>query len=208
MAILKLLINISLLFTAIVAIPVDNNSRNDSHVAVNYRLPDIVTPVYYNIKLIPYIEVDNFTFDGEISANITIRRTTSDLSLHALELIIDEAATSLFDNEGIDHKPATYNYNNITQILVLNFNDELLPGNYTLKMNYVGILNDDLQGFFRTSYIEKGKKVWLAASHFEATWARRAFPCWDEPALKATFDISINIIRITRLYQICRYGNN
>ncbi|KAL6443900.1 hypothetical protein ACFW04_001724 [Cataglyphis niger] len=190
MAILKFLINISLIFTITVALSVNKNSSNDSH--INYRLPDNVAPVHYNIKLIPYIEENNFTFDGESSINITIHRTTQNLSLHALELTIDEAATSLLDNDRIVYMPATYNYDNITQILVLHFNDELLPGNYTLKMRYVGILNNDLGGFFRISYInEEGNKVWLAASHFEATLARRAFPCWDEPALKATFDISI-----------------
>lgn len=159
MAILKLLINIGLIFTAASAVPVDRDSRNDLHVTINYRLPDNVTPIHYNIKLIPYIEEANFTFDGEISANITIRHATQNLSLHALELTIDEAATSLFDNDGIVYMPATYNYNNITQILILNFNDELSPGNYTLKMKYVGILNDDLLGFFRTSYYKNGKKV-------------------------------------------------
>lgn len=158
MAILKLLINISLIFTVTVALPVDKNSSNDSH--INYRLPDNVAPVHYNIKLIPYIEEDNFTFDGESSINITIHRMTQNLSLHALELTIDEAATSLLDNNRIVYMPATYNYDNVTQILVLHFNDELSPGNYTLKMRYVGILNNDLQGFFRISYTnEEGNKV-------------------------------------------------
>lgn len=160
MAILKLLINISLIFAATVTLPVDKNSSNDSHIVINYRLPDNVAPVYYNIKLIPYIKEGNFTFDGESSINITIYRVTQNLSLHALELTIDEAATSLLDNDGIVYTPATYNYDNITQILVLHFDDELSPGNYTLKMRYVGILNNDLEGFFRISYInEEGNKV-------------------------------------------------
>ncbi|EFN62042.1 Puromycin-sensitive aminopeptidase, partial [Camponotus floridanus] len=158
----------------------------------NYRLPANVVPVHYNIKLIPYIVEDNFTFEGESNINITIRHVTQTLSLHVLELTINETETSLFDNNGIIYTPAMYNYDNITQILVLNFNDELSPGNYILKMRYVGILHNDLQGFFISSYInEEGNDVWLAATHFEPTYARRAFPCWDEPALKATFDISI-----------------
>ncbi|GAB1862311.1 hypothetical protein CAJAP_03390 [Camponotus japonicus] len=191
MAILKLFMNGGLIFTATAALPVDADSSNDTHVT-NYRLPDNVAPMHYNIKLIPYIEEGNFTFDGESAINITIRHVTQNLSLHTLELTIDDAATSLFDKDGIVHMPTTYSYDLITHILVLYFDDELSPGNYTLKMRYVGILHDDLQGFFRVSYVnKKGNLVWLAASHFEATWARRAFPCWDEPALKATFDISI-----------------
>ncbi|XP_025270275.1 puromycin-sensitive aminopeptidase-like protein, partial [Camponotus floridanus] len=191
MAILKLFMNVGLIFTATAALPVDADSSNDTHV-INYRLPDNVAPMHYNIKLIPYIEEGNFTFDGESAINITIRHVTQNLSLHTLELTIDDAATSLFDKDGIVHMPTTYSYDFITHILVLYFDHELSPGNYTLKMRYVGILNDDLHGFFRVSYVnEEGNLEWLAASHFEATWARQAFPCWDEPALKATFDISI-----------------
>ena len=87
MAFAKALINIGLIFiAAATAFPTGEDSRNDSsHVAINYRLPDNVTPVHYSLKLIPYIEKGNFTFDGESSVVIRIRRATRDLSLHALE---------------------------------------------------------------------------------------------------------------------------
>ncbi|XP_025268252.1 aminopeptidase N isoform X2 [Camponotus floridanus] len=190
MAIWKLLINLGLLYIT-TAISVDKDSNNDS--AINYRLPDHVVPIHYNIKLIPYIVKDNFTFDGESNINITIRRVTQNLHLHVLDLTINEAETLLFDNNGIIYTPAMYNYDNITQILVLHFNDKLSPGNYTLKMRYVGIIHKNTRGFFISSYInDKGDDVrWLAATNFQPTYARRVFPCWDEPALKATFNISI-----------------
>lgn len=160
MAILKLLMNVGLIFTTTAILPVDADSSNDSHMTINYRLSDNVVPMHYNIKLIPYIEEDNFTFDGESIINITIRHVTQNLSLHSLNLTIDDAATMLFDNDGIVYAPTTYSYDFITHILVLNFDDELLSGNYTLKMRYVGILHDDLQGFFRTSYVnEEGNIV-------------------------------------------------
>ncbi|EFN64941.1 Thyrotropin-releasing hormone-degrading ectoenzyme, partial [Camponotus floridanus] len=121
------------------------------------RLPDHVVPIHYNIKLIPYIVKDNFTFDGESNINITIRRVTQNLHLHVLDLTINEAETLLFDNNGIIYTPAMYNYDNITQILVLHFNDKLSPGNYTLKMRYVGIIHKNTRGFFISSYInDKG----------------------------------------------------
>jgi len=162
MAILKFLINICLIFTATAIlyenssndlIPVQEDSSNDW--AINYRLPDNVIPVHYNIKLIPYIVKDNFTFEGESNVNIRICHVTQNLSLHVLELTINEAETSLFDNNGIIYTPAMYNYDNLTQILVLNFNDELSPGNYILNMGYVGILHNDLEGFFISSYINE-----------------------------------------------------
>ncbi|KAL0111108.1 hypothetical protein PUN28_012806 [Cardiocondyla obscurior] len=106
--------------------------------------------------------------------------------------MINETATSLVDSDTVIYTPIAHNYDNETEILTLPFDDELSIGIYNLTIQYVGILNNDLYGFFRTSYVnENGNKVWLAASHFEPTWARRAFPCWDEPALKATFNISI-----------------
>ncbi|XP_025270285.1 puromycin-sensitive aminopeptidase-like protein, partial [Camponotus floridanus] len=200
MAILKLSINLRLIIaTAILSVnglssdsvSVDEDSNNDS--AINYRLPDNVVPVHYNIKLIPYIEANNFNFEGESSVDIIIRHATQNLSLHVFELTIDKTVTVLFDDNGIHvYTPATYNYDNITQILVLNFNNKLLPGNYILKLRFVGILRNDLKGFFILSYInEEGNNMWSVATHFEPIYARRTFPCWDEPALKATFDISI-----------------
>ncbi|XP_071569032.1 aminopeptidase N-like [Temnothorax nylanderi] len=192
MGFLKVLVNVGLIFTTVTALPVDGNSENDLSATVNYRLPDNVVPVHYDIALIPYIEEDNFTFDGKSHIIIEIRRATRDLSLHALELTINETATSLVSSDTVTYAPTAHNYDNETEILTLHFDDELSLGIYSLNIQFVGILNNDLQGFFRTSYInENGDKVWLAATHFEATWARRAFPCWDEPALKATFNISI-----------------
>ncbi|XP_014472136.1 PREDICTED: aminopeptidase N-like [Dinoponera quadriceps] len=193
MTFLRLLFKIALTFVVATALPLDDDSGNDSQTAkVNYRLPDNVTPVHYNIKLIPHIVEDNFTFNGEINVDIVICRVTRDIRLHALQLTIDEDATSLVDSEGVVYTPREHDLRNVTQMLVLDFDDELPPGHYTLNIKFVGILNDDLEGFFRTSYQnEQNDTVWIAVTLFEATSARRAFPCWDEPALKATFNISI-----------------
>ena len=58
-------------------------------------------------------------------------------------------------------------------------------------MEFQGILNDRLLGFYRSQYKQNGKTKYLATTQFEAADARRAFPCWDEPEAKATFEISI-----------------
>lgn len=155
MAFLRLLLWIGLTFMIVTALPLDDDSGNESassQIAVNYRLPDNAVPVHYNIKLIPYIVEGNFTFDGETSIVIDIRRATRELRLHTLELTINEEATSLVDSDGVVHTPKTHNYENATQILTLDFDDELPPGRYTLNIKYVGILNNDMEGFFRTSY--------------------------------------------------------
>ncbi|XP_014472137.1 PREDICTED: aminopeptidase N-like [Dinoponera quadriceps] len=196
MAFLRLFLNVSLIFIISTALPLDDDSGNSSQTKVNYRLPDNVVPVHYNIKLIPYIVKDNFTFDGETNNDIVIRRATRELRLHALELTIDEGVTSLVNSDGIVYIPEVHNYENVTEMLILEFNDELTPGRYILNLKFVGILNNNLTGFFRTGYYtEEDNVVLVAVTHFEATSARRAFPCWDEPALKATFNISIKHYR-------------
>ncbi|XP_025986454.1 glutamyl aminopeptidase [Solenopsis invicta] len=193
MAFLKILINVGLIFAASqsVAIPLEGDSENGLN-TVNYRLPDNVVPIHYDIKLIPHIEEDDFTFDGKTHVIIEICRATQNISLHTNDLTINETATSLLSSDVVTHTPTAHNYDGETEILTLQFDDELSPGIYDLNIQFVGILNNNLNGFFRSSYInEEKEKVWLAATHFEACDARRAFPCWDEPALKATFNISI-----------------
>jgi tricorn protease interacting factor F2/3 len=66
-----------------------------------------------------------------------------------------------------------------------------IKGIVTISLEFEGILNDRLLGFYRSQYKQNGKTKYLATTQFEAADARRAFPCWDEPEAKATFEISI-----------------
>lgn len=72
---------------------------------------------------------------------------------------------------------------------------EPLPlGKYNLNIKFTGILNDKMKGFYRTKYVnEKNEQVYAAVTQFEPTDARKCFPCWDEPAIKATFDITLHV---------------
>src|SRR5207247_10782885 len=70
----------------------------------------------------------------------------------------------------------------------LAFDRPIPKGTYSLRLVFRGTLNDKLRGFYRSKYKDAaGQEPWLAATQFEATDARRAFPCWDEPAFKAVF---------------------
>ena len=60
-----------------------------------------------------------------------------------------------------------------------------------LNVEFAGIVNDKMAGFYRSGFTAEGKQHYMASTQFEATDARRAFPCWDEPAAKATFAISL-----------------
>lgn len=83
-------------------------------------------------------------------------------------------------------------YNNEKEIAILKFKDSLRPGDAVLSLSFTGILNDKMLGFYRSKYVgPDGVEKYSAVTQFEATSARNAFPCWDEPAHKATFDINL-----------------
>uniref|UniRef100_A0A2K5WB90 Aminopeptidase n=1 Tax=Macaca fascicularis TaxID=9541 RepID=A0A2K5WB90_MACFA len=85
-----------------------------------------------------------------------------------------------------------FNYQNEDEKVTLSFPSTLQTGTGTLKIDFVGELNDKMKGFYRSKYTTPSGEVrYAAVTQFEATDARRAFPCWDEPAIKATFDISL-----------------
>ncbi|KYN14240.1 Aminopeptidase N [Trachymyrmex cornetzi] len=178
-------------FVAIDAAAIQDSNLNDKE--INYRLPNHTKPLFYDLKLNPHLTSDNFTFDGEVLVYIEILNQTRTITLHTKKLIIDENVSFLKTNTGFDfYVPTTYNSNNITELLTLGFDKELSIGHYILYLKFAGILNDRSYGFYRSSYVNDTKHiVWFAGTNFMATYARAAFPCWDEPALKASFKIAI-----------------
>ena len=80
------------------------------------------------------------------------------------------------------------------ETVTLGFDDELSTGEARLHLKFTGELNDKLRGFYRSKYTDSdGAEKYLATTQLEATDARRAFPCWDEPAIKATFKVTLII---------------
>ena len=80
------------------------------------------------------------------------------------------------------------------ETLTIDVSNELPRGKTTLKFEYTGILNDKMVGFYRSKYCHPDhpdEERYAAVTQFAAVDARRAFPCWDEPAHKATFDVSL-----------------
>ncbi|XP_015604742.1 aminopeptidase N [Cephus cinctus] len=192
---MKIFLVTALLLAAVSANPLLHDSvatiRNNN--TDNYRLPNNSVPISYKIELIPHINEDYFTFDGESAIELRILEPSSSITLHSLDLTVHETSLSLVSSTNVSYKIANYTEDETKQFLILNFATDLPTGLYTLYLKYIGLLDDEiLNGFYRSSYInENGETVWLATTQFEPTAARKAFPCWDEPALKATFTISI-----------------
>ncbi len=156
--------------------------------ALEYRLPPNVTPIRYDLTLTP--DLKSFTFDGDEIVAISVHEATADVVLNALELEIDSAVAERAGKSlaaRIDLEPAR-------ERARFHFDEMLEPGSWALRIKFRGILNDKLHGFYRSQYTDAaGKLHTVATTQFEATDARRAIPCWDEPALKAVFGVTLII---------------
>jgi puromycin-sensitive aminopeptidase len=165
-----------------------------------YRLDRSVVPIAYAIELEP--DLENFSFRGREKIMIQAAEPFSRITLHALDLKITEAAlTGTGKKSGEIFRPRNIRYNSRLETVTLDFGRRFAgPATAELTLAFSGRLNDQMHGFYRTRYEVDGKECWGAATQFEATDARRAFPCWDEPDYKARFDIALIVpSRLTAL---------
>ena len=150
-------------------------------------LPETARPSKYRIKLQP--DLKNFTFDGEQSVDLLILEATSTIVLNSIDLEISN--TTLHAN-GTTLTSKSVTIDKDAETATLEFGETIQPGDARLEMVFTGGLNDKLMGFYRSEYTSQdGETRYLATTQFEPTDARRAFPCWDEPAKKATFEVTL-----------------
>lgn len=171
--------------------PKGNNMNQDSLPGTldPYRLPRHVVPIRYDLRLEPDLIAARFA--GQETITLTIHQATSEIVLNAVELDITSA-----EIEGATGaaRQATTTLDASLERCHLTFTEPLSPGTWRLTMTFSGTLNDKLRGFYRSTYKdERGVTHSLAATQFEATDARRAFPCWDEPDFKAVFATTLVI---------------
>jgi len=155
----------------------------------SYRLPQHVLPSRYDLRLNPDLQA--FTFSGHETVTVTVRQATSDVVLNAAEIDILEAS---IEQDGGRSYRGSAELDEATERCRITFPATLAPGTWRLRLSFRGTLNDKLRGFYRSTYKDTGGQTHvLAATQFEATDARRAFPCWDEPAFKAVFAVTLEI---------------
>lgn len=155
--------------------------------STEFRLPQNVIPERYEINLEP--DLENFVFYGSEAIYVRVSEPTLIIQMNASELDVTEASIVL---PGLDPIKPTIALDPSTERLTLSVNTELPVGEACLNLSFSGLLNDQLRGFYRSEYSKPdGSKGFLATTQFEATDARRAFPCWDEPNIKAIFDVAL-----------------
>jgi puromycin-sensitive aminopeptidase len=157
-------------------------------IEADYRLPRTVVPHRYRIEMVP--DLNAATFSGSVEIDVDVTVPTTEIVLNAIELEIESAEIS----QGSDATGASHVLDEATERLTLRPGRTIDAGQATVRIRFTGILNDQLRGFYRSTYTDVGgNEQVLATTQFESTDARRAFPCWDEPDLKATFSLSLVI---------------
>ena len=149
------------------------------------KLPKDVVPTDYSVRVVP--DIDKLTFAGTETVKLNVRRRVRQLVLNALELKIEAASIDGKELPGSVIKTDTKN-----ELLTLALPSGLATGEHTLTLGFTGKINEQGQGLFYMRYQEQGtgaRKIMLG-SQFEATDARRFFPCWDEPVFRARFQLT------------------
>ncbi|MDH4082822.1 MAG: M1 family metallopeptidase [Nitrospira sp.] len=154
-----------------------------------YRLPRHVIPTRYELRLEP--DLAAATFSGQVAITLMVEHETQTILLNATDLIIESTGLEGPTGQKIE---TTVELEPSLQRAQLSCRQIVTPGEWRLHLSFQGQLNDQLRGFYRSTYKDaSGTVQTLAATQFEATDARRAFPCWDEPDFKAVFATTLVI---------------
>jgi aminopeptidase N len=143
-------------------------------------------PTEYSVRVVP--NIGNFTFAGSETVKLNVRRPVRQLVLNAVELKIEAGSV-----DGRELPASAINLDSGTELLTLTLPSELAAGEHTLALRFTGKINQQGQGLFYMYYQEQdtGARKVMLGTQFEATDARRFFPCWDEPAFRARFQLTV-----------------
>ncbi|KAG9731032.1 hypothetical protein KCU59_g12552, partial [Aureobasidium melanogenum] len=152
-------------------------------------LPKNVKPLHYHLTLEPNLET--FQYEGKVVIDLDVVEDTTSISLNTID--IDIKSTEVHSGSKLITSSPKLSYDENTQTTTVSFPDTIPAGHKaTLTQTFTGTLNDNMAGFYRSSYKgEDGSDKYIATTQMEPTDARRAFPCFDEPALKAEFTITL-----------------
>jgi puromycin-sensitive aminopeptidase len=147
-----------------------------------YRLPRTTVPLRYDLMLEP--DLTAATFRGTVEIAVVTNTASGDLVLNAIELEIDRCA--------LDGSPVAFWLDEASERLFITPEGGVSAGEHRLSLEFRGTLNDQLRGFYRSTYRDHaGVEQVIATTQMQSTDCRRTFPCWDEPDFKAVFAVSL-----------------
>ncbi|EDO44762.1 predicted protein [Nematostella vectensis] len=150
------------------------------------RLPRSVVPRHYDLSLTPNLK--EFTFAGQQTVQVEVKSSTEKVVLNSVDIKVNSVQ---FSCDAINFNAQDISYQKDDETVTFTFPSSLPLGNGNLKLDFTGELNDKMKGFYRSKYMDGEQEKYCAVTQFEPTDARRAFPCWDEPSCKATFDVTL-----------------
>ncbi len=153
-----------------------------------HRLPTTVIPSHYDLRLRPDLEAEQFT--GSVGIDVAVSEPTEQFVCNADGLAISAATIEV---DGVAH-PAAIELDAEHERVTFTLSEPVPAGQARLEITFEGSFNEQLVGFYLSRFSDaEGNDAKLATTQFEATHARKAFPCWDEPSFKATFAITMDI---------------
>ncbi|KAH6669607.1 hypothetical protein VD0002_g4586 [Verticillium dahliae] len=167
-------------------------------------LPDAIRPSHYVVSL-RELDFKNWTYQGTVSIDVEVVKPTKEVVINALELKLSKASVTVTQNKSTEsYESASISLDEKKQRAVIAFDQEIPASQKaSVLIHFEGILNNDMAGFYRSKYtpaVTPAASVprddewhYMLSTQFEPCDARRAFPCFDEPNLKATFDVELEI---------------
>jgi len=158
------------------------------------RLPRHLVPVNYKLELVPFIVPDNFSIRGYAEIEMHCVQGAFNVTLHVADMVVENDTVALMEKDGDAVDIFNIDYDLDREFIVVNLNAGLEAGkNYVIRIHYTAYLKDNLKGFYRSVYKDRttGEDEYIAVTQFQPTDARRAFPCFDEPGIKATYEVSL-----------------
>jgi len=149
------------------------------------QLPSTIVPLSYDLALVP--DAVNLQFRGQVRIAIQVKTSSSSIVLNADQLVLDKAVldtTETATGMTLDGK---------LQRATLTFARAVTNGRHTLSINYHGVIGKSTDGFFAMDYDSQAGKRRTIATNFEPTSERRFMPSWDEPGIKATFCLTVDV---------------
>ncbi|KAE8147945.1 peptidase family M1-domain-containing protein [Aspergillus avenaceus] len=165
-------------------------------------LPNVVKPVHYDISLFDLQLGGSWAYKGIVRIDSKITHATNEIVLNSKEIEVQQA--EIFGKDGIKLTEASeITYDKKSERVSFKFPQEIIPSGVVLCMAFTGVMNNVMAGFYRSKYKpavepsqdtpKEGDYHYMLSTQFESCDARRAFPCFDEPNLKATFDFEIEV---------------
>jgi len=164
---------------------INKDSRNLMMIKNPYRLSENIKAIRYDLDLTP--DLDKFTFKGHVNIEIDVLKDTKKIILNSKDLeIINVKIENL--------NPKNISFDKDKQTVSFTF-DKIKKGKHNLIIKFNGILNNDMNGFYRSTYVVGEEKKIMATTQFESHFARKCFPCFDEPSMKAVFAVTFHILK-------------